>query len=338
MLGFGSIGELALAEHSQITSADRWYRQLDTPPRTSLTQYAYAVALIASGTIIDPYILTQPEAVTIDRWQQPLEQPYPIPLRLETGSQQSLIAPDFRETVVGAYQSGWFRGLEQPFPIPQRLTTGSQQHVVYNPEYAIPIDRWQQPLSIPRDVAFGYGLQTGSQQDLVYTHVYSIPIDRWLQPLSEPAVYRALSYRALQVSEQMFYTAEPQPEDLDFRAWYSPLSEPTDYYSLAYRSFSVTDQQYLALTFDNERLLEPYGERAWYTPLSEPRLWAFKPHFPIASYQAFISAAEYEDAFYLFVGRSWLHSIHDGTVQLAASHHGSVMLHGVPDGDLPESA
>ena len=235
---------------------DKWHRDLAVPPQTSLTQYAYAVAIIASGVIVDPYILTQPEAVTIDRWQQPLEQPAELytPRRLDTGSQQFLIAPEYKEVSDGKKLPDWFRGLEQPFPIPQRLTTGGQQHVIYNPEYAI-------------------------------------PIDRWLQPLSEPTAYRALSYRALQVTEQMFYTAEPQPEDLDFRSWYSPLSEP--------------------------------------------RLFAYERHLPIALYPSMFQFGQFTRNFNLLAER--LHSIHDGTVQLAASHHGSVFLHGVPDGDLPES-
>ena len=271
---------------------DKWHRDLAVPPQTSLTQYAYAVAIIASGVIVDPYILTQPEAVTIDRWQQPLSEPAVYRASsyraLQVSEQMFYTAEpqpedlDFR---------AWYAPLEQPYPIPRRMETGSQQHVVFTQIYAIPIDRWLQPLSEPRRVAFARGLDTGSQQSLVYTYEYAIPIDRWLQPLSEPTAYRALSYRALQVTEQMFYTAEPQPEDLDFRAWYAPLSEP--------------------------------------------RLFAYERHLPIALYPSMFQFGQFTRNYNLLAER--LHSIHDGTVQLAASHHGSVMLHGVPDGDLPES-
>jgi len=297
MLGFDSIGEAALAELRsgaalETIRADKWYRDLDVPPQTSLTQYAYAVAIIASGIIVDPYILTQPEAVTIDRWQQPLEQPYPVALRLETGSQQHVV---YTQTYAIPIDR-WQQPLSEPAAFRAQSLTAlevtSQPFYFAEPEPEEQDFRaWYAPLSEPRRVAFARGLDTGSQQALVYTHEFAIPIDRWQQPLSEPAAYRALSYRALQVTEQMFYTAEPQPEDLDFRSWYSPLSEP--------------------------------------------RLFAYERHLPIALYPSMFQFGQFTRNFNLLAER--LHSIHDGTVQLAASHHGSVFLHGVPDGDLPES-
>jgi hypothetical protein len=148
----GVVGAVAAA----IPSVTSWFKPLSDPERIDLTKKGHASAQVASGVIVDPFILTQPELVSIDRWQQPLDQPFPIPRRLDEASQQFSIAPPWAELVTAQAMPGWFVPFSEPseYLAPRRLETGAQQAFVYTHEWAIPIDRWLQPLSEPRRYAF----------------------------------------------------------------------------------------------------------------------------------------------------------------------------------------
>src|SRR4051794_4324846 len=112
MLGVGSIAELAITEDTSAAAAATvygWHGQLAVPRRRA----GLAVALIvSSGVIISPWALTQAEAVTLDRWQQPPAQPT---LRVKnTGWRQaSFFAPasPFAESVTA---DRWVQPLSQP--------------------------------------------------------------------------------------------------------------------------------------------------------------------------------------------------------------------------------
>lgn len=50
----------------------------------------------------------------------------------------------------------------------------------------------------------------------------TIYIDKYLYPFSLPVWHKA----RLEVGDQPFFAAEPEPEDQDFMAWFRPMSEP----------------------------------------------------------------------------------------------------------------
>lgn len=91
------------------------------------------------------------------------------------------------------------------------------------PEFIGP-DKWWQPFSerlYPKN-----GLQAARQQFLAYSESAQFPevvyIDKYLYPFSLPVWHKA----RLEVGDQPFYYAEPEPEEQDVMSWFRPLSEP----------------------------------------------------------------------------------------------------------------
>jgi hypothetical protein len=130
-----------------------------------------------------------PETVSIDKWLQPLAQPYPAVRPV--AYQQPSAAPvwPFPETV---YVSEWGQPLAQPYPAPR--------FVAYQQPWTAPlseapetttVDRWWQDLSAPYPAV--RGLKPPHREAMVVPvseAPETVSVDRWLQQLSLPVLPR----------------------------------------------------------------------------------------------------------------------------------------------------
>lgn len=221
---FGALGQFALGQFEEQAPEITGYQGLSVPVRRA----GLAVALIvASGAVISPWALTQAEAVSIDKWQRPLEEPVRVRPALPTGEHQVLAfvkASPFPETVS---IDRWHLPLSEPVRIKRGLADEQQQSSAFVAPVLTDATWWLSPLSEP--VRIKRGLADEQQQTLAFVKATPFPetvsVDRWLYQLSEPVrPKRGLADEQQQVLA--FVKASPFPETVSADRWLQPLSQP----------------------------------------------------------------------------------------------------------------
>jgi hypothetical protein len=268
-----------------VAAPDQFYPTLPEPRRRKAPR---ATALIAAGCFFVGFAPFE-EAVSADRFAQPISQPYPAKRGLDTASQQSLIHG--ASHVVPPLDT-WYRPLVDPVRLKPRSADfpATIEGLVPAAE-TVTLDRWGQPLSDPtiakprqlfeslftpvnvleqitadkwyhalsEPVRIPPHLTTGSQQYIAYIGAApfeeTVTVDRWLQPLYEPKRFR----RALLVADQWHITMPPHVV-VPFE-WFVPLSTPPD----VEPPILADRQQYLAFH------PTPIVTISWFAPLEEPR-------------------------------------------------------------------
>lgn len=213
-------------------TVDSWHVALSepTPPKAGLETSAQ------QHSVVDPWLLTQPEAVSLDRWLQPLNEPVPPKISVATASQQ------------------FFSTDTESLTQPEEVT----------------VDRWLIALSEPAAYLKLRGLGAELQRPFtvdseILTQLEEVSLDRWLVPLSEPLFAKAplvdLGGRIDELSAEIV-PPPPAPE----LSWFSPLGEPTPPKSALHASL----QQHTVI--DPEILTQPEAVSIdkWLVPLSEP--------------------------------------------------------------------
>lgn len=228
---------------------------------------AYAAAQIASGLIIDPFILTQEEAVTADRWVQPFTQPFPIRRRLLTGAQQHLTYGDVT-TVAGELVTldKYYKPLVDPVRVPRRLSTGSQQYLAFVKAApfaeTVSYDRWAFPLSEP---VRRRGLRPHYQQYHIAGPANPIVAFHWQPPLALPIPKRYVAFQQYLA----LVKADPFPETISTDRWWMPYSEP----QRSRLRLATAAQQYELFWPVNPTDIVPevVTMDKWYKPLVDPQ-------------------------------------------------------------------
>lgn len=158
MLGFGQLGLLTLGQLPIISAAVVAVQTTaaDVPqPRVSPR---LAIALMASGATVDPWILTQPEQVTESRWHEPWSEPVRIPLRTRPGAQPYLF---FHPNPFVPF--GWVYPYSEPVRQKPGLLSALQQATTYDSElFPQPAEliQWFNNLSEPvRDLKVGLAVR-----------------------------------------------------------------------------------------------------------------------------------------------------------------------------------
>lgn len=103
------------------------------------------------------------------------------------------------------------------------LRADLQQTLAYSESAQFPevvyIDKYLYPFGLP--VRYPKLLIAGAQPS-VFPDTKPVISIGWWQPFGEPKRFP----KALLAGDQPYYSAEPEPEDLDVMAWYKPFSEP----------------------------------------------------------------------------------------------------------------
>lgn len=221
-----TVDPYALTQAEDATNEAKWHQGWSQPYLTTTARSR--VALIASGGVIDPTALTQPEELDESKWHQPWSEPIRLDLRaarLKAAYQQAATIDPYALTQAEAVlESKW----HQPWSEPRRskyeryLATPAQQFFEFEPE---PPDletvEWYQPLSEP--VRLKPRLITGAQPAFVIGAPPIVSFS-WYHPLGEPVREKPKKYLA--VYEQHFFEFEPEPPELEVEAWFNWLSEP----------------------------------------------------------------------------------------------------------------
>lgn len=132
-------------------------------------------------------IASFPEAVTESRWHQPWSEP--------------------KQVRADAQRREFRAELQQTLAFVDWSTSNDIEA------------EWHQPWSEPK--RFPKRIQPGLEQFLAYQPTPIIDIG-WFGPFGEPKRFQ----RGSAVYEQPFYSAEPEPEDVDFMGWWQPFGEP----------------------------------------------------------------------------------------------------------------
>lgn len=251
-----------------IVPAD-WFVPLSEPtlPKASLgaeSQQAFT---------IDPDGLTQPEAVTVDRWLISLSEPAAY-LKLR-GLEAALQRPFTIDPVILTQREAvtvdrWLVPLSEPvrvavplvpegFFTPEFDENGQQEQIFADKWFVL----WREP---PPPLA---GLHASQQQFSVtdpegLTQPESVTVDRWLIAWSEPVRVRAplsdLGGQSFELSATLV------PEIITVDKWFAPLSNPVP----PKAALAAANQQFSIV--DAEALTQPETVTVdrWLQPLSEP--------------------------------------------------------------------
>lgn len=227
----------------------RWFTPLSEPVRWR--------GLLPANQPYYAFVKAAPfeEAVSIDKWQQPLAEPVRLPLRLSTANQPYLSfvkADPFPEAVTA---DRWFQPLSEPIRIKGALAAHQQATFFVGSDSAR--DAWwfsplsepvrRKPTIQPDAAVWAYFAPAGEV----------VTIDKWFAPASEPV--RRPSDVAARPS---FF--EP-PTDLTIRLeWFTPFSEP-----VRWKGLRPHHQQALAF---HPTPVTVAGYH-WFQPLSEPVRW-----------------------------------------------------------------
>jgi len=229
---------LATGQFGESVTEDRWHQPFSEPRRFARAP-GMAIALLASGQFFAPLSIPNfnaveiwrpwsepvrsrpglsallqrtlsqthappyPEAVSEDRWHQPLSEPI-VKMRphLAARLQQTLAlvkADPFPETVS---LDRWLRPLEEPVRVRPRLITGAQRDewlvkAAPFPE-SVTVDRWLYPFNEP--VRLPRRVPTASNPALFFHDQVPLQLygpDRWWKPFDEPVRLPPRHQRAL---------------------------------------------------------------------------------------------------------------------------------------------
>lgn len=227
-----------------------------TPWRDPVRRAGIVVALIASGAVISPWALTQPEAVTADRWVQPFSLP-PIRKTLPTYQQQSLafVAPSGAPEVITADK--WFNPLSDPLRARLSLPVYDQQFLAFVKAAPFPetttADRWLQPFGEPKRIRWPIYAAPS-----FVTVVETVTTDKWFASFSLPVRSRP----GLRADEQTAFTIDPLAlyGTVSRYGWFEPLSEP-----VRIRPALRASQQFVTAFVH-----APALSFAWHVALAEP--------------------------------------------------------------------
>lgn len=127
----------------EVVTADKWYVALSEWPRSPKGLKSY----LQPSFTVDPWALTQPETIYLDRWYSPFSVPVrPLPTTSRFPTTFDTI--NFSSTVITVYPDSWYVALTQPTrPRANPSLIGAQLSLAPFQE-AMP-DSWWNPLSDP---------------------------------------------------------------------------------------------------------------------------------------------------------------------------------------------
>lgn len=230
-------------------------------PSRSAVAKGLAVAIAASGLIANPFTPTA-EAVTIDKWLQPLSEPVRV-RTLATAHQQAVAPSDLKPIV----SFGWNEQSLEPVRQKPGLRADLQQFAATPPVIEeITVDKWFNPFSEPRRFRLSVPQQQFIAQDVLADSQLTDTFEsRWHQPWSEPVRLKPGLRADLQKVTDI--DPFPRPTAQNFVSnWYIPLSEPVRQKPELLASL----QQFF--TIDPYILTQPeqVSEDKWHEPWSEP--------------------------------------------------------------------
>jgi hypothetical protein len=242
-----------LVFYSEPVISISWFKGLEEPVRTK-PRLREALQQHSAFVKTDPF----PEAVSIDRWQQPFSEPVRVKRRTADFPYLAFVKADpFPESVT---VDRWLLGLSEPvrcvrrtadypaltfYPlpfvpwdwrVPLSEPTRRQPRTTDFPalwlvkaapfEETTTVDRYWQPLSEPRGRRFPASQQQAlAWSDFTPASTENVTLDKWFAPLAEPIRVRA---RLATASQQAawFVKADPFAETVSIDRWLRPLSEP----------------------------------------------------------------------------------------------------------------
>ena len=221
---------------TEVVTLDKWFQPLSVPVRP-------LVRAPWTQQVVDPFILTQPEATTVDRyWQN-----FSTPVRRKPQAAEGQFAFNTTEIVT---LDKWFRPLSEPV---RRKPQAAEGRIAYAPEYTgtevVTVDKWFQPLSVPVRPPARVAHTQFTIDPYALTQPEVTTVDRWHQPLSLPV------RRPAQAVPGAFASGKP---DLAFD-WFAPFSEPVRRRPVGRAELSSPVTVPEVVTMDK-----------WFRPLSEP--------------------------------------------------------------------
>lgn len=233
------------------------------PPRNNTIAKKAAIALIASGAVIGPFALTQPETVTESRWHQGWSEP--VRYKQAPKARISLMASGgvVPLGVEAITPDKWFNPYSEPGRFKQGLRASLQQATTLNPfgmtqAESVSEDKWHQAWSEP--VRIKPGLKVYLQKTTAFseTPVRVVVESEFHYPWSEPVRKKPLLHAAL----NQFLAHSPTLPPVIY-SWIPQLSEPVRVklaLGARYQQFFTADTKVIP---DSKYTL-------WYAPLSEP--------------------------------------------------------------------
>lgn len=238
---------------------------LPEPPRNNLRARKAAVALIASGAVISPWALTQPETVTESRWHQSWSEP--VRFKQAPRARTSLMASGgvvpLGVAVEVVTPDKWFSRLSEPKRFKQGLRADLQQTTTLNPfgmtqAESVSEDKWHQAWSEPVRIKPGLWVSLQRASAFGEAPVRVVVESEFHYPWSEPVRKKPLLHAAL----NQFLAHSPTLPPVIY-SWIPQLSEPVRVklgLAARHQQFFTTDTKVIP---DSKYTL-------WYASLSEP--------------------------------------------------------------------
>ena len=266
------------AADTEPTVSFGWAYGLSDPVRIKLGLGAH----LQQALTIDPWLLTQPEAVLESKWHQGWPdfatrktQPHP-------SQQQTLAFWPFPITGEVVTLDKWYQEFSQPVRVKLGLLASAQQFLAIDPfiltqPERVSEDKWHQPWSEPvRRAGLKTNLQSSYAAPIFVTE--TVTVDKWFGWLSDPVRQKP----GLGVALQQSFTTDAEPQ-VAF-SWFGWLSDPVRV------KVGLQASQQAFFTIDTE----PTVSFSWSDGLSEPvrvRLFQAAQQQPLA-WSSFTPAAQ----------------------------------------------
>lgn len=262
--GGGTVGE------------DSWHQRFSDPTANFAARLRAAafVALVASGAIISPWALTQPEQVNESNWHQEWSRPSRLRPPLPVSLTDPLLVTTPETVTVDKWYTAFGEVTRSKGLRTQLQSSGTIDPWALTQKENVTEDRWHQPFSDPTtnwadlrlnryqiaQVASGMG--PGGQGATIAPEI--VTLDKWYASLSEwPRQPKGLRSQ-LQLASAISPWALTQPETTSADRWYVELSQPFRRPSPAGRYPNAFD----AIQFGTVPVVVNCD--SWYTALSQP--------------------------------------------------------------------
>lgn len=266
---------LAGTSTPETITEDKWHQPLSEPTRRLGLS---AALIVASGAF---YIGAAPfnEAVSADRFVQPISQPQLVKRGLPTNEQQSVAFVPFIASAETITTDKWYRPLSEPVRVRVSVNVASQQATAYIGADPFPervtADRWAQPLSQPT-----YAKPRIQPPAVAFSG--HVEVTQWYVAFTEPQRSRL----GLPVREQQsvaYIGASPFPETVSADRWAYPTSQPT---------YAKPRIQPDAVSYGLGEVVNP---DKWFVPLSEPQRTRPRLGTPSQQSVAYIGASPFAE-------------------------------------------
>ncbi len=264
----------------ETVTESRWHQPWSEPRRDKVVK-AFAVALIASGGVLNPFPLPDPEPVTESRWHQPWSEPVRFKPGLSAQQQQVLAAPVFVPTPEDITLDKWLYQWTDPVRKKPGLAASLQQPI---PVFVVPGHvgeaRWFNPFSEPVRRS---DIRAALQPTTAFTPAFPFQtpsVDQWGPPLSTPT-RRKTALEGASTFIPFFTASEVITPDKWFVQFVDPPLRPI---------LRAGSQQYSAYV-GAEPFAETVSVDRWNVALSEPIRQTRRPEGSIASV-TFVTSAE----------------------------------------------